>query len=344
MSSDYFPLAHRTKTSLNPLYHNLITASHILDSHSLLSASSLGHISIRNPDSTDTFFLPNETIPPNLLSTADDILEYRYEDSTLLSSSNNPSSEDSNPSLSERYISSEIYKRFPGVNCIIHSHHPSLLPFCTAKAPLKPLIPEAGFLGTEAPAWDITSAYSSGIFSSNKQQEHHDHFVRTRELGAAFAIKFSKTSTSSGFIYSKLSESVGSLTGGKDKDGHAGQEMPDWPVLLMRNHGFTVVAGSVEEAVYMAVMMVRNAEVMAGAVGLNDAWFAKGVEGSTQKEGGAIKGGKVVGKEEVQVLSGREARDAWESLKEGGVVQRAWRGWAGSVERKAEYRNEVERE
>ena len=48
---------------------------------------------------------------------------------------------------SERYIHSEIYKRFPAVNSVVHSHSSDVLPYTVADVTLRPMIHMAGFLG-----------------------------------------------------------------------------------------------------------------------------------------------------------------------------------------------------
>ncbi|KAF2239825.1 hypothetical protein EV356DRAFT_511143 [Viridothelium virens] len=331
MSNGYFG-AHRTKLSLDDLHAGLITANHILHHHSVFDAYS--HISVRNPDSTDTFFLA-DTTPPSVISSLSDIIEFKFEDGSPLDTTLSLSG------VSERWIDSELYKRFPGVNCVAHSHCVDVLPFCTAKVPLKPVIPSAGFLGSEAPAWDIASAYSSGIFpGSGSSGEKHDRLVRSQNLGAAFAIKFSKTSTSTGFIYSKLSESVSSVTGGhKDKEEQAD---PDYAVILMREHGFTVAARGIEEAVYMAIYTAINARVQREALQMSESYFGGTIEGSIPEKGGSIKGGKTKVTEEVQTLNAKEARDAWETGRENGWLDRGWLEWKRAVEKNPLYENQVQ--
>ena len=343
MSKGYFDTS-RSKLSLDDLYSGLITANHILHHYSILDAYS--HISVRNPDSTDTFFLA-DTTPAAAIASASDLLEFKFDDGSPLDANNESSSSSALPRVSERWIDSELYKRFAGVNCVVHSHSPDVLPFCTAKVPLKPVIASAGFLGSEAPAWDIASAYKSGIFSGGggggaSGGEKHDRLVRSQNLGAAFAIKFGRTSTSSGFLYSKLSEGVSSVTGShKDKEA---QTEPDYAVMLMRGHGFTVAARGIEEAVYMAIHTVLNARVQRESLQMSGVYFGSTVEGSVPEKGGSIKSGKAKPAEEVQYLSVKEATDAWETARESGWLERGWLEWRKVVERNPLYENEVKSE
>lgn len=61
-------------------------------------------------------------IAPALLSSAADIVEYRVEDASPVDLS-------SPPGYVERYIHSEVYKRYPEIKSVIHSHSPAVLPF-----------------------------------------------------------------------------------------------------------------------------------------------------------------------------------------------------------------------
>jgi len=48
---------------------------------------------------------------------------------------------------SERFIHGEIFRMYPSVNCVIHSHAEAVLPYATSGVPLVPLFHMAGFLG-----------------------------------------------------------------------------------------------------------------------------------------------------------------------------------------------------
>jgi hypothetical protein len=110
MSTGYFP--KREKVGLEDLFCGLVTASHILHRHDVLDA--YGHISVRSPDNAATFWMPCN-MPPALVSSPDDLVEYHVE-------SAEPVEKNAKPGYLERHIHSEIYKRFPGVNSVVHSH------------------------------------------------------------------------------------------------------------------------------------------------------------------------------------------------------------------------------
>src|ERR1700712_1827481 len=79
MSTGYYE--NRTELYLDRLYSGLITASHILHKHAIFDA--YGHISCRNPDNSETFFMSRSRAPA-LISSVDDINEYKIEDGELL--------------------------------------------------------------------------------------------------------------------------------------------------------------------------------------------------------------------------------------------------------------------
>lgn len=123
--------------NLTAVFSTLITANHILHYHKVLDA--YGHISVRNPNNNLTFFL-SKNIAPALVSSPEDLVEYYV---------SNASSVDPNAPAGyiERYIHSEVLKRFPEVNSVIHSHSEAVIPYSDVDVPLEPLIHMAGFLG-----------------------------------------------------------------------------------------------------------------------------------------------------------------------------------------------------
>jgi ribulose-5-phosphate 4-epimerase/fuculose-1-phosphate aldolase len=143
MSAGYFP--KREKVGLEDLFQGLVTASHILHHHGVLDA--YGHISVRSPDNHGTFWM-SCNISPALVSSQDDLSEYYVEDST-------PVEKDAKPGYLERHIHSEIYKRIPGINSVVHSHCSDVLPYCVSGVPLRAAVHMAGFLGQlRCSGWD----------------------------------------------------------------------------------------------------------------------------------------------------------------------------------------------
>jgi ribulose-5-phosphate 4-epimerase/fuculose-1-phosphate aldolase len=82
---------------------------------------------------------------PALVSSPFDLIEYKISDSSPVGLS-------SKKGYQERFIHSEIYKRYPGVNSVIHSHSEAVLPYTMNGVPMKPAFHIAGFLGQFHPS------------------------------------------------------------------------------------------------------------------------------------------------------------------------------------------------
>ena len=121
----------------------LITASHVCHKHAVFDA--YGHISIRNPENSSTFFL-SRSIAPALIESFDDLREYHVENGQ-------PVDVNAEAGYVERFIHSEILKKFPHINSVVHSHSPDVLPFSISDVPLKASTHMDGFLGTSLQLW-----------------------------------------------------------------------------------------------------------------------------------------------------------------------------------------------
>jgi len=108
------------------LFSNLITANHILHHQKVLDA--YGHISVRNPQNPATFFI-SRSLAPALVSRREDIAQYYVDDA-------NPVDKNAPRGYVERFIHSELYKRYADVNTIIHSHSEAVIPFSISSVPV----------------------------------------------------------------------------------------------------------------------------------------------------------------------------------------------------------------
>ncbi|KAH9907793.1 class II aldolase and Adducin N-terminal domain-containing protein [Xylariomycetidae sp. FL2044] len=219
--------------NITQLLGTFITGLHILHYNGVLDA--YGHMAVRNPDDPSTFFM-SRNLPPALAFSRDDIVEYRVSDAS-------PVAADAPNGFIERYIHSEILKRFGGVNVVVHSHSPSVVSYSIADVPLEPSIHLAGFLGTRVPIFDISKYYASN--------DTQDLLLRSARLGAALAAEFSE-----------------------DPEGSS----VDHDVVLMQSHGFTTVAADVETAVFKAIYTQINAQVQTDAMGLQRATRLSGTD------------------------------------------------------------------
>ncbi|MCJ1305710.1 hypothetical protein MMC08_008526 [Hypocenomyce scalaris] len=227
-------------TDAKQLLRDLITANHIIHYHGVVDA--YGHISVRHPDQPDTYLM-SANMAPALVSSPTDFVQYRVEDSTPYYNENAPRG------FIERYIHSEIYKRYPHVQCVVHSHAEAVLPYAVSGVPLEPMYHMAGFLGAKVPVYDIEESYQPG--------DVQDLLVRTIRLGSDLAGKFSSE------------ESLKNPSG-----------LPDHNVVLMRRHGFTTYGRTIKEAVSRAIYTNINAKLQTSSSVLRSA-----VESSSSSSG-----------------------------------------------------------
>ncbi|KAI8956260.1 major facilitator superfamily domain-containing protein [Xylaria longipes] len=210
--------------NLTQLFGTFINALHILHNNGVLDA--YGHLSVRNPNNTTTFFM-SRNVAPALVSSLDDIVEYHISDAS-------PVEPNAPNGFIERYIHSEIYKRFSQISTVVHSHSPAVIPYSINDVPLKPLIHMAGFLGERVPVFDISKHY--------RGNDTQDLLVRSVGLGAALAAEFS--------------------AGGRETNN----SLPDYDVALMQSHGFTTCATGIENVVVQAYYTQVNAQVQSEAL------------------------------------------------------------------------------
>jgi ribulose-5-phosphate 4-epimerase/fuculose-1-phosphate aldolase len=187
------------------------------------------------------FFLAR-TLAPALVSSTNDVFELNIADAS-------PVNPNSPGSFVERFIHSEVLKRFDDVSSAVHSHSQQVLAYTITDVPFKAVYHMAGFLGNEGISnFDIAEFYEPA--------DSQDLLVRNTELGASLANTFADISTTSN------------------------PSFPDPPVVLMRGHGFTVAAGTVEQAVFFAYYSQSNAEAQTGGATLEHAFSKGGGAGS----------------------------------------------------------------
>ncbi|CAD0094663.1 unnamed protein product [Aureobasidium mustum] len=217
--------------NLTTVFNTLITGLHILHYNGVLDA--YGHMSVRNPNNGSNFFM-SRNLAPALVANSSDLVEYYVEDAAPVDP-NAPSG------FIERYIHSELYKRFPSINSVVHSHSPQVVPYTFSGVPLRPSIHMAGFLEV-VPNFNITQYYEPG--------DNQDLLIRSQRLGAALAAQFSSNRTLP----------------------NATQTEADYAVVLMQNHGFTTVASSIELAVMQAIYTQTNAGIQTTALTIHNAY------------------------------------------------------------------------
>ncbi len=173
--------------------------------------------------------------PPALVSSFSDLIQYHVSDSS-------PVDSQAKKGYQERFIHSEIYKRFPTVNSVVHSHSEAVLPYTMSGVAMKPTFHIAGFLGTHVPVFDIVPYYT--------EESQQDMLVNSCKYGLGLATTFCSVSDS---------------------------QSPDHNVVLMANHGFTAMGTSIKQAVYRAVYTHVNAGVQTNAITLRNAAVGAGI-------------------------------------------------------------------
>ncbi|KAJ5624724.1 hypothetical protein N7510_001033 [Penicillium lagena] len=166
-------------------------------------------------------------LAPALVASVDDLVIYRIEDGQ-------PAATDAPRGFSERFIHSEVYKAYQGVQAVVHSHSLEVVPFSISATPLRACFHMAGFLGTAVPVWDTASVYK------DHPDDNQDMLVKNVKLASA------------------LARSLG--------DGAPG--MPKHPVALMRGHGFVATSNSLEMVIFNSVYTAQNARVQRQALSL----------------------------------------------------------------------------
>jgi ribulose-5-phosphate 4-epimerase/fuculose-1-phosphate aldolase len=148
------------------LISDLVVANHILYDHGVVDA--FGHISARHDKQPERFLLARNMAPGSV--TAGDILEFHLDGTPVDPQGPRP--------YLERFIHGEIYAARPDVMAIVHSHSHSIVPLSISKEQrLRAVSHMAGFIGTEAPLFEIRDAGGPAT----------DLLIRTPELGRALA-------------------------------------------------------------------------------------------------------------------------------------------------------------
>jgi len=143
---------------------DLVVANRILAAEGVLDG--FGHVSMRDPRDGACYLMSRSLAPA--LVTAADILQHDLDNHAV---------HDQGHSLYyERWIHGEIYKARGDVNAIVHSHSPTVVPFASTKAPLRPILHNASFLGFGTPVFEIRN------FIPNS-----DLMISTAALGKALA-------------------------------------------------------------------------------------------------------------------------------------------------------------
>jgi len=154
------------QAALDEAISDLVAANRILAAEGILDG--FGHVSLRHPHDPACYLMSRSLAPA--LVTPQDIIVHDLD--------NRPTQpKDRDQKLYyERWIHGEVYKARPDVNAVVHSHSPTVVPFASTKAPLRPLLHNASFLGFGAPVFEIRDFVQSS-----------DLMISTADLGKAMA-------------------------------------------------------------------------------------------------------------------------------------------------------------
>jgi ribulose-5-phosphate 4-epimerase/fuculose-1-phosphate aldolase len=160
-------------TDLNALKKMLVAGNRILGNEGIVDA--WGHISVRNPDNPNHYFLSRSRSPE--LVELDDILEFDLD--------NKPIKDDGTPIYIERPIHGSIYKARPEVNSVVHNHCMEILPFGVTQTEMRPVVHNARRLGERIGVWDIREKFGDTdlLVTTNAQGDD-----LAKKLGAAKAV------------------------------------------------------------------------------------------------------------------------------------------------------------
>lgn len=135
---------------LREAMEDLVTASHILAHEGVLD--SFGHVSIRHPENPGWYIMQRARAPQQI--ELHDLTVFTHEGKVV-----SPIPPAGKPH-SERYIHGAIYEQRPEINCVVHNHSESVIPFSVINGVrLRPLMHMAGPIGDDINVWDSQAKF-----------------------------------------------------------------------------------------------------------------------------------------------------------------------------------------
>ena len=147
---------------LDDLKRDLVRANRILANEGI--ADAWGHISFRNPENPDTYFLSRSRSPS--LVTMDDLVEFNLD--------NTPVKPTDTPLYIERPIHGMTFQARPDVQSVIHHHCQEVLPFAVTGSEMRPATHNARVIGGPVPVWDITDKFGDTDFLVTTNDQGQD--------------------------------------------------------------------------------------------------------------------------------------------------------------------------
>ncbi len=128
--------------TLDMLLDELVTANRILAREEVVD--SFGHISARDPDHPDRFWLSRARAPERI--EREDLMQFGLDGEPIDARGRKP--------YLERFIHAAIYEAKADVHAVVHNHSPSVIPFGVTGTRIRPLLHTCACMGHEVPIWD----------------------------------------------------------------------------------------------------------------------------------------------------------------------------------------------
>ena len=148
--------------ALDEVKSDLVRANRILANEGIVDA--WGHISVRNPENPDTYFLSRSRSPGRVAM--DDLIEFNLD--------NTPVRPTDTPLYIERPIHGMTFQARPDVQSVIHHHCPEILPFAVTGSEMRPATHNARVLGGTLPVWDISDKFGDTDFLVTTNDQGRD--------------------------------------------------------------------------------------------------------------------------------------------------------------------------
>jgi HCOMODA/2-hydroxy-3-carboxy-muconic semialdehyde decarboxylase len=129
-------------TKVERVLEEIVTANRILAHEGVVD--SFGHVSARNPENPNRFFLSRARAPERI--EVDDIMEFTLEGEPVDARGRAP--------YLERFIHGGLFEARPDVHAVVHNHSPSVIPFGITAKKLQPLLHMCANIGHSTPTWD----------------------------------------------------------------------------------------------------------------------------------------------------------------------------------------------
>ena len=141
--------------------NQLVLANRILSHEGIFDY--LGHVSVRNPENRETFFISRAIAPETV--TRKDILEVDLDGNVVTKTSMKP--------YSERIIHGAIFKARADVNAVVHAHPIPIVTLSVIDLPFRPITHMATLFYEGVPVYDgydFTSPGSTGMLVTTREE------------------------------------------------------------------------------------------------------------------------------------------------------------------------------